>query len=561
MQQILTRCLLALFLIIGTLSAQEHKDLGRMWTFENVPLDWFEKAYDFRPDQKWLDHAREASLRFGSGCSASFVSPRGLIMTNHHCGRSHVAKASPEGEDWLQDGYVAGSLAKEVKLKGLTVQQLVSMTDITKAMNEGCADLQDPDERHAKLADNRKAIMAKAKKEHKGLTAEIVTLYQGGMFQLYLYKIYDDIRLVAAPSLQAAKFGGDPDNFTYPRFSLDFTFVRAYENDKPANTKKHYFKWCKEGPKEGDTVFVTGNPGSTGRLDTVAQVEHMRDAYYPLGLKLVKSLLKRMNDAIAQNPAREKALRSRILSLENTRKAFQGYLDGLRKERVMKTKIAAEKAIRAIIDKDPKLKAKYAGAWDKLEKIAKAKTAAMKKEGFRSATARKLSAKEKDIAKVIGEAFFAVYGTSIPPDATFTLRLSDGVVKGFPMNGTIAPYFTSLYGLFARWTEFGGKPPFDLPEAWIKKRKELDLSTPVNLVSTCDIIGGNSGSPMINKDLEIVGLVFDGNIESLSNRFVFMDDIPRTVCVHPDIIILALRELLGVPKLADELQGKSKGYR
>lgn len=552
---------LLLALLLGSLNAQDHKELGRMWTFENAPLDWIEKEYGFRPDKKWLDHARMASLRFHQGCSASFVSPRGLIMTNHHCARGEVAKASPPDQDWLKDGFFAKSNADEVKLKGVTVQQLIAMTDVTAEMNKGLDGVDDPKERQDLFNRNQRLVKGKAKEQYPGSSKlELVTLYQGGMYQLYVYKIFRDVRLVAAPSLQAAKFGGDPDNFTYPRFSLDYTFCRAYENDKPADTSKHYFKWRTEGPKEGDAAFVTGNPGSTGRLDTVAQMEFMRDALYPSQLKRIHQLIQQAQDIIASDPSRAKSMRSRILSLENARKAFTGYLDGLRKKRVMDTKRAAEKRIRAAVDANPELAKKYGHAWTRLAELSKQKVEALKK-GMRSGEYRAIEKAEGPLKKLIGEAHFAVYGTKIPPDATFTLRLSDGKVKGFPMNGTIAPFFTSLYGLYARHTEFGGKEPFDLPERWVKLASKLDLTTPFNLVSTCDIIGGNSGSPMVNKDLEVIGLVFDGNIESLSNRFVFMDDVPRTVCVHPAIIILSLRKIYGLNKLADEIEGKSRRNR
>jgi len=533
-----------------------------MWTFENAPLDWIEEAYGFRPDQKWLDHARLASLRFGGGCSASFVSPRGLIMTNHHCARGNVATASPQDADWLKNGYFARSLKKEVKLAGLTVQQLVSMKNITKEMNAGLDQIEDPGERSNKLNENREAIMTKARADNEGLTPQVVSLYQGGMYQLYVYKIYSDIRLVATPHMQSAKFGGDPDNFTFPRYCLDYTFVRAYEDDKPIDTSKHYFKWRTKGPEEGDAVFVTGNPGSTGRLNTVAQMEFMRDAFYPQQLSVIHRLIKRAEEKSAADPSQAKSLRTRILSLENARKAYGGYLDGLRKPAVIDTKRKAETAIRETIDKDPKLKAKYGMAWTRLEEIVEEKIKLAKEGGMRGDRFQALAREEKTVAKLIGEAFFAVYGTAIPPDASFTLRLSDGTVRGFPMNGTVAPYFTTLYGLYGRYTEFGGQDPFHLPEAWLKKESKLDLKTPFNLVSTCDIIGGNSGSPMLNKNLEVVGLVFDGNIESLSNRFVYMDDVPRTVCVHPAIIIASLRHVYNSAKLADEIEGKgSKGYK
>lgn len=560
--------LLGLVLVCGLAapaSAQKHKELGRMWTFENVPLEFLKEAYGFEPTQQWLDHARMASLRYGNGCSSSFVSPRGLIMTNNHCARDNVVAVSPEGQDWLNDGFFAKSLAEEVPVPGLTVQQLVSMTDVTAKINAGIEDGDDDATRSKKIADNTSKVMEEARKANEGLKPQVVSMYQGGMYQLYMYKVYDDVRLVAFPHLQAAKFGGDPDNFTYPRYSLDFAFVRAWEDGKPVDSSKNYFKWKTEGPKEGETVFVTGNPGSTGRLDTIAQMEYLRDAEYPAILRNVKGQLSGLYRAEKRFKSKKEPvppkLTEQILGLENARKAYTGYLDGLKNERIMDIKRKAEKAIREKVAADDELKARYASAWTELEALCKEKTQLLQERpsGWRKKF-QALGEKEPAIAKRIGEAFFAVYGTEIPPDATFTLRLSDGVVKGFPYNGTIAPWFTSLYGLYARHTEFGGEDPFNLPQIWLDRMDKLDLKTRFNLVSTCDIIGGNSGSPMIDTELNVVGLVFDGNIESLGNRFVFTDEVARTVCVHPQIIIESLRKIYDRPKLADEIEGKGKGY-
>jgi hypothetical protein len=378
------------------------------------------------------------------------------------------------------------------------------------------------------------------------------------MYQLYLYKVYKDVRLVAFPHLQAAKFGGDPDNFTYPRYSLDYAFVRAWEDGKPADSSAHYFKWKTEGPKEGDTVFVTGNPGSTGRLDTVAQMEFMRDSLYPFQLTRVNQQVTRLEQRLKENE--QPAARNMLLQMENQRKAYTGYLDGLKNEQVMEIKRKAEASIREKVAADPGLTERFGDAWGKMEDVSRRKREMFESGRVTQRKFQELSDEEAIYAKRIGEAFFAVYGTSIPPDATFTLRISDGVVRGFPYNGTIAPWFTSVYGLYARHCEFEGKDPFDLPNIWLMRQGRLDMTTRFNLVSTCDIIGGNSGSPMINTDAEVVGLVFDGNIESLGNKFVFTEDVPRTVCVHPQIIIESLRKVYDRPDLADEVEGRGPGY-
>ncbi len=554
------RFLLPLF--AATLAAQPHEELGRMWTFEHMPLEWFKTAYDFEPTAEWVEKVRLSALRFGNGCSASFVSPRGLIMTNHHCARGNVAQVSPEGEDWLGDGHFATTAADEVKLPGLVVRQLVAMRDINDAMNDGVDALVDASARQAKLDANKAKVLAEAKAADDSLEHQVVALYQGGTYQLYSYKVYSDIRLVGTPHLQCAKFGGDPDNFTYPRFGLDYTFVRAWENDRPADTSKHYYKWKTAGPEENETVFIVGNPGSTGRLKSIAQMEYLRDLQYPALVAQFKAQLATLYKRSADDPERAKALRTQILSLENSRKAVQGYLDGLRNEKVMAVKRVAEEKARDGIARHEALQAKLGNPWGELELLVARKRAISAGKEKLSAEERKaLQDHEATLEKRIGEAFYGLYGTAISPDATFTLRISDGVVKGFDCNGTIAPWFTSLYGLYARHTEFGGKDDFALPQPWLDRMDRLDLRTPFNLVSTCDIIGGNSGSPMIDKNAEVVGLVFDGNIEMLGNNFVFTDEIARSVSVHPAIIIASLRHVYDAPHLADELEGKAAVIR
>ncbi len=543
-------------LLACSLAAQPHKELGRMWTFENLPLSFFKEAYDFEPTAEWLSKVRLTALKFGRGCSASFVSPRGLIMTNHHCARGDVAKASPKDQDWLGDGYFAKSVEDEVKLEGLEVRQLVAMREVTKEMNEGLDAITDAGERQAKLVANRRAVLAAAKEADADLEHQVVDLYQGGMYQLYSSKVYNDIRLVATPHLQCAKFGGDPDNFTYPRFGLDFAFVRAWENDRPVDSSKHYFKWRTEGPTEGETVFVPGNPGQTGRLKSIAQMEYLRDLQLPNTVTTLEGRIAQMAKQAADDPEAGKAQRSALLNLENARKAFQGYLDGLRNDKVMAVKQKAEQQARDKVAADPQLVASVGDPWKDLETLQARRRAIA--DGSEKATANQRKAmqdEENALEKRIGEAFFALYGTSLSPDATGTLRLADGMVKTFASNGTVAPWFTSLYGLYARHTEFGGKDPFDLPQIWLDREKVLDLHTPFNLVSTCDIIGGNSGSAMIDKDARVVGLIFDGNIEMLGNNFVFTDDVARSVAVHPAIIIAALRLVYDRPQLADELEG------
>jgi hypothetical protein len=550
-RSLLARALGVLFLCgaaAAPMAAQTHKELGRMWTFEAAPLGWFQQAYDWQPTQEWLDHARMSSLRLGRKdetrpdgyawfCSASFVTPYGLIMTNHHCSRDFLSALQGEN-DWLKDGFYAGAYEKEVKIPGGVVSQLVGQRDVTKDVAEH----------------GTPAVLAEADKQEPGLLHQVIALYQGGNYQLYSFKVYDDLRLVCAPHGQSAHFGGDSDNFCFPRWGLDFSFLRAYENDQPADTSKNCFAWKTEGAKEGDLVFVTGNPGRTGRLQTYAQCEYLRDHFYPGQLNAIHQMLDTMYAAAKESPQKEKETRARILQIENQRKAYQGYYDGLQNPRIMAIKQRAESELRAAVAKNDELQKNYGDAWDRIADLQKAKVEATgNREKLMS-----LAKEEGEQQKRIGEACFAVYGTSIPPDATMSLRISDGVVKGYAMNGTLAPWFTSLYGLFARHHEFGGVHPFDLPQAWLDAEKKLDLKTPFNFVATCDIIGGNSGSPMIDKDQNVVGLIFDGNIEMLGNNYVFDDEVSRTVSVHPAIIVEALRKIYGAGKLADELERKGR---
>ncbi|MEO6595524.1 MAG: S46 family peptidase [Planctomycetota bacterium] len=525
-------------------TAQTRKELGRMWTFEAAPLGWFQQAYDWQPTQAWLDHARLSSLRLGKKdksnpdgytffCSASFVSPHGLVMTNHHCSREGIASVQGDN-DWQRDGFYAGAYEAEVKLPGIVASQLVAQRDVTKEVAASSID----------------AVLQAAKEQQPELLHQVIPLYQGGNYQLYSSKMYDDLRLVCVPHGQSAHFGGDFDNFCYPRWGLDYSFLRAYEGGEPAQTDTQCFQWKTAGANEGDLVFVTGNPGRTGRLQTYAQCEYLRDYRLPAIVEDTHKQLAALNAEAKTSAAAEKKLRAEILKQENSRKALQGYLDGLRTPRIMAIKQKAESELRAAVAKNEELQKNYGDAWDNVAALQKAKVAAL---GDKTKAAELAKAEQVE-NKRIGEACFAVYGTSIPPDATMSLRISDGVVKGFEMNGTIAPYFTSLYGLFARHHEFGGVHPFDLPQAWLDKEKELDLQTPFNFVATCDIIGGNSGSPMIDKEQHVVGLIFDGNIEMLGNNFVFDDQVSRTVSVHPAIIIESLRKVYGAGKLADELE-------
>ncbi len=655
----------------GLAPAQDELGLGKMWTFERPPLAYLQREYGFTADERWWNTLRLASLRFGRGCSASFVSPQGLILTNHHCARDAIAAAQGEN-DWGRDGFVARDLADEVPLQGLTVQQLVRMTDVTAQVTAGVTAAMDAAAAEAQREANRQRILAAARAAAPDLEPQLVKLFQGGIWQLYEYRVFADVRLVMAPHLQAAHFGGDPDNFVYPRYAIDFAFCRAYVDGKPADTSNHFFPWG-DGPGEGDLVFLTGNPGGTQRLLTKAQLEYQRDARYPRIREMIDSRIEILRERAAADPASEKKLRTEILRFENGQKLYRGEHGALldagflqRKEeaeRAFQARAAAaghgdrvalwariaevaarrkaleaplnfqttggstlllravallefaetgepakaeraravvvaddplqhaffvdhlERAARWLPADDPYLRALLGGrspqaAADELRRASRLGDAKFVDEllaGGRTAidgnrdpaleAARALlprmranqreqaaiDAQENQLGEELAHLLFAVYGNDVTPDATFTLRFSDGRVAGYPYNGTLAPPWTAFYGLFARNAEFSDRHPFDLPQAWLLARDRVDPTTPLNFVCTVDSTGGNSGSPLVDRDGRLAGLLFDGNIESLGNEFLYGERVERSVCVHPQAIVESLRKVYAAPRLLREI--------
>jgi hypothetical protein len=666
-------------------------EFGTMWTFDAPPLDYWQARYDFTPSQEWLDHLRLSSVRL-PGCSSSFVSANGLVMTNHHCARSCVAEVSPPETNYLRTGFVAESREQEIRCPGMYVDQLVSTADVTDRIRQRATAPTD-----AERVAQREAAVEEVRRrceEESGLRCQVVALYNGGMYSLYTYRRYDDLRLVMAPELEISHFGGDPDNFTFPRYSLDVTFLRAYEGSEPVHPE-HYLAWSRAGAVEDEVTFIVGNPGSTGRLLTLAQMEYLRDVDYPARLAGYETRIGILRQLSAASPEAARRYETRILGLENSIKAVGGYLTGLLDKSIMTRKTDFENDFRARIDAVPELRERYGAVWDEIadaqlelatfatharyygfggstllaraldlvrlarqgalpeaerlagwddERLQRTRDGLLRDEPLDESLERleltawlaeaqrelgsdaplvrallgnrtpesaaehfiqssqlveledrrplvegglgaldgctdPLVAALRELEPVangylrraatlgaavsangekLGEAIYAAYGKALPPDATFTLRISDGVVRGFPMNGTIAPYKTSFYGLFARSTEFDEKPPFQLPQRWKDRESRLDLTTPLNFVSTGDIIGGNSGSPVVNRAGEVVGLVFDGNIQMLPNRFIFTDEVSRCVSVHSMAIIEALRTVYDAAHLADEIQGGTR---
>lgn len=672
--------------------AEYRKEFGTMWTFDAPPIDYWKKTYGFEATPNWLEHVRLSAVRLPTGCSASFVSADGLVMTNHHCARECTAEVSPADSNYIETGWAARNIADEKKCPGFSVDQLQSIEDVTARVRKAMTSTNS-----SKAVEQRTAAIGAIEKEcseQTHLTCQVVTLYQGGMYSLYRYRRWNDVRLVMAPEGQIAFFGGDPDNFTYPRYDLDLTLIRVYENGVPYRTP-NYFKWSPAGASENELIFVIGNPGSTGRLLTLAQMEYLRDVQYPAQLGAYKRMIDTYKALSARSPAAAREYQNAIFSYENSQKAVTGYRAGLLDSTIMAKKRAFERDFRAKVNADPKLRAQYGQTWAAIERAQKelgtfapelrahsfgggsqllniaggivrlpsqgAMADSLRlpqyrgpgydrlKQGLlaakpdtafeRMALAATLRAWQQDLpatdpvlkaalamgkgnadsaaaalvrgttlfdanarralidggasavaastdpmivlarrieplnralvqrqvklestisanAEKVGRAMFEAYGTALPPDATFTQRISDGVVKGFPYNGTIAPYKTTFAGLYDRAWSFDNKGAFELPKRWMERRDRLDLSTPFNFVGTNDIIGGNSGSPVINRNAEIVGLIFDGNIEMLPNRFIFTDEVSRSVSVHSRAITEALRKMYDAEWIANELEGK-----
>ena len=661
-----------------------------MWTFDNPPTKQLLEHYGFNVSAAWLEHVRLSSVRLNDGGSGSFVSPHGLLLTNHHVARGQLQKNSTAEHDYIASGFYARTPEEEMKSPDLEVDVLMSLEEVTARVQDAIKNAHTPQQ---EFAARKEAITAieRESQQKTGLRSDVVTLYQGGEYWLYRYKKYTDVRLVFAPEQQAAFFGGDPDNFTYPRFDLDMALFRVYENGKPIENSQ-YLKWNAKGAAEGDLVFVSGHPASTERLATLAQLEAERDVVEPSVLKMLRSRNVSLKKFSETSPEHARQATSAIFSLENSIKGLDGRYQGLMDPRVMAAKRSDEEKLKAQVMANPRGKAEYGSAWEEIA-AAERKSAARAKEvyfhgldsqlatlaarivqyvteirkpdgdrlaGYHESQleslrqqvfspapiyadmeisrlvnalaldlsetgpndpfiktvlggkaplevatalvtgtrlsepafrrqlvdggeaavaassdpmivlARKLDPMRRELIKwnedtvqsviqrageKIAKARFAVLGKTAYPDATFTLRLSYGQVKGYPMNGTVAAPKTTFYGLFDRAASFDYQGPFSLPPRYLSGKNRLDLSTPLNFVTTNDSTGGNSGSPVIDREGQIVGLLLDGNIESLVGDFIFVPEVNRTVAVHTGGMTEALRKLYDAGKLADELQG------
>ena len=665
-----------------------------MWLYNAFPKEKVKAAYGFEPSQQWLDHVRLSSVRFNNGGSGSFVSPDGLTFTNHHVGADCIQKLGKTGTDYMKTGFYAKTQANEAKCPDLELNVLTGIEDVTARVNAGVK----PGMSAADAGQAQRSAMAEIEKNcasSTGLRCDVVTFYSGEVYNLYKYKKYTDVRLVFAPEFEAAFFGGDPDNFTYPRYDLDITFFRIYENDKPVHLD-NYLKWSKAGANDGELIFVSGHPGSTGRLLTMSQLGYLKDVDYPSRLASYKRRIDLLKNFSAGSPENARIAQEDIFGLENSQKAIKGYLEGLEDQAVMSKKETEERnqekqyvaknpngpnpweeisnamkvereiynpltyvernrgywsqlaqyarwIVRATEEKpkpngerlreyrdsalpsleqrlfssapiyknfetttladsfaqmqealganDPAVKASLNGkspeeaakeyiSGTKLDDIAFRKQlyeggkqavdasndpliVLMRNVDSEARSVRKryddeVESVERRDGASIAKARFEQSGFNQPPDATFTLRLSYGAVKGYAENGKQIPYFTTFDGAFKHAAEHDNKSPFNLPDSWMKAKSKLKLSTPLNAVSTADIIGGNSGSPVTNKAGEVVGIIFDGNIQSLVLNFVFEDKVSRAVHVDSRGIIEALRHIYGADGLADELMRKKK---
>jgi Peptidase S46 len=688
------RTLIALSLLAASLFALPSFADEGMWLFNAFPKDKVKAKYGFAPDQAWLDHVRLGSVRFNNGGSASFVSADGLTFTNHHVGAECVQDLSTGGKDYIKNGFYAKTQAEEAKCPNLELNQLVGIEDVTAKVKAAAK----PGMAAAEAGQAQRAAMNNIEKDcatSTGLRCDVITLYSGEVYNLYKYKKYTDVRLVFAPEFGIAFFGGDPDNFTYPRYDLDITFFRVYENDKPAHTDQ-YLHWSPQGVKENDLIFVSGNPGSTGRLRTMSQLEYLRDVDYPSRLDTYKRRIAVLQKFRDQSPENARVAQEDIFGLQNSFKAITGYQSGLLDKDIMARKTADEEKLHAsykaanpnapdpweeiaaamkvqtdiykpltylermrgfspadlpqfartlvrvteektkpnadrlreyrdsnlpsleqqlfstapvyksldivsltdalaqmqdalgqdnpdvqkvLNGKSPEEAAKYLIENTKLDDVAVRKqlheggTAAIQAStdplivamraidpdarAVRKTYDDKIDAIERQDGSAIARAKFEKTGFTEPPDATFTLRLSYGPVKGYEENGKHIPYFTTMGGAFEHAAQHGSKPPYELPQSWLDAKSKLNLQTPFNFVSTADIIGGNSGSPTVNKAGQVVGIIFDGNIQSLVLNFAYTDEVARAVHVDSRAILEALRKIYKANALADELTGKA----
>lgn len=674
-------------LLAGLAAADEG-----MWLMNKPPARQLKEKYGFEVTPAWLEHLQRSAVRFNNGGSGAFVSADGLVLTNQHVGADCVQKLGTREKDYIHLGFTAPSRAEEPRCADLELNVLNSIEDVTARVNSAVTTGM-----NATAAQKaRRAAINSIEKEsldRTGLRSDVVMLYNGGQYHLYRYKKYTDVRLVFTPELDITFFGGDPDNFEYPRYNLDITFFRVYENGVPAKIDQ-YLKWSRDGARDGELVFIAGNPGRTDRQNTVAHLEFLRDFLEPRslnGLRRLEVLLSVYSSRSFENARRAQ---EDLRMVQNSRKARLGALAGLQDPAVMDRKRAEEKALREAVEKSPELRRQYGDAWEQVasavasygqiqpryqlleqgtafrgDLFSKARTLVRMAEETKKPNAERLreyneaaleSLKQdlfsdapiyKDLEAVkladslallmetmggddeivrkvlagkspraraaelvngtrlddvsvrkalasggtsaieastdpmiafaklldaparalrktyeervdepmrqgyakLARARFAVYKDSVYPDATFTMRLGFGQVKGYEEDGRQIPWTTTLGGTFPHAAEHQYREPFNLPKSWMENKDKLNSKTPFNFVSTVDIIGGNSGSPVVNREGEFVGIIFDMNLPSLVYRFAYTDVGARSVAVHSEGIIESLKTIYKTKALLQEL--------
>lgn len=675
--------------LIQILSVTALADEG-MWLFNNIPRAEIKRRYGLDVTDAWLMKVQLASVRFNSGASGSFVSPDGLVMTNHHVASDTLQKLGSAGKDYYQNGFYARTRADELKAPDLELNVLMSIEDVTarvsRSVKAGMTAAEANDARQAEIAAIEKESLAATK-----LRSDVVTLYRGGQYHLYRYKTYTDVRVVFAPEFAVAFFGGDPDNFTYPKYSLDIAFFRVYENDRPLKAET-YLEFSKAGIKENELVFTSGHPGSTARLNTTAHLEFLRGMALPFSLRQLNKLRETLQNYSRQGEEQTRRAQEDLFNAENNLKRTRGQYAGLQDKSLIEKKRQAENALSSKIAVDSEKQKAYENIWqeiaagrkdlqnrfpeisfleaaaglnttlfnyarrlvrlaeenakpnaERLPEFAEARRASLELNLFSPAPIYKdleraklagsltfmrdeLGAEHPIVKKILGgkmpetrahelvdgtrledaayrkqlasggiksinestdpmivlartidpearaerksyepilgaeranygklaRALYELEGTNLYPDATFTLRLSYGAVKGYRENGKQIPPFTTLGGIFERAGQHKNEPPFTLPSRWLEKKSSLNLSLPLNFVSTNDSVGGSSGSPVINKDAEIVGVIFDGNIQSLVGNFIYDETQNRAISVDIRGIIETLGKIYGAKEIVDE---------
>ena len=597
------------FIILVWFVADIYPDEG-MWLLNNVPKKYLQEKYGFTVTDEWLEHLQKSVVRFPNG-TGSFISSDGLVLTNHHIASDWLQKLSTQKNNYYENGFLAATRTQELKCKGLELVVLMGIEDVTDRVNAG--ESIDAIEKESSLTEN--------------MFGRVEVFYNGGQYHLYRYRNYTDVRLVFAPENAAGFFGGDADNFEYPRYNLDCALFRAYENNKPAKIE-HFLKWSKAGAIEDELVFVAGNPGSTYRLETVAGLEFMRDVSIPFVLNYLRRSEILCQQFAYEGEEEERIVENELFSIQNSRKAYYGMLKGLQDPKLMAEKEKAERDLKDKVFQNPGLNQEYGEAWNDITKAQILKAEIYNKifiarqllnaSNFASGTPAEKEFKKFKLADLlsflaetlgyndafvknilagrspqerteefmsdtnlsmlvrsnisqfaaiynkilqieqeayikIARAMFTLKGTDIYPDATFTLRLTFGIVKGYKENGTDISYQTTFGGAFGHAAKHGNKKPWELPRSWFKKVTKINLNTPLNFVSTVDITGGNSGSPVVNRNNEIVGLIFDSNIHGLANDLLYTQEQARAVSVSSQAIIEALRKIYNAKFLAEEI--------